>query len=335
MRILVVGAGAVGGYLGALWSDAGRDVTMLVREARRADLAASGLVVSRPGGELVAHPRLSLAGELDGHYDVILLAVPGHGLAEAAMQIVRAVGPETLIIPALNGARHFDVLREAFGDGTALGSVVKCVTTLDDGGHVLELAPGAQISFGRWDGGTDDRLDAVRQLLSCEGIEVGISTEIGVEISEKWLMMVALGSANSLLDGDVGAINADPYGRRVIQQILLEGRQALDAIDMPPRSKVVEQLSQMFAAEGSRQTSSLYRNLRAGRPIEHEPIVGDLLARVPDPRPYPLLSAAYARMAIYETARASRVETASRADCGALRRGAARPAVNKARGVWM
>lgn len=303
MRILVVGAGAVGGYFGALWSAAGLDVTFLVREPRRAAITASGLTLIRQGEALRAQPQAIVAANIRSVYDVIFLAVPGHAIDDAIAQIRPAVGPVTVVISALNGVRHFTALREAYGDDIVAGSVVKCVTTLDDTGRIVELAPVAQIVMGTWQGGESQRLEAVRSGLAIEGVAVTVSTAVHDEIAEKWLMMIALGAANSLLGGTVDEINADAYGAWAIQAILTEATAALAELGMCPRPAALAALTRLLSDRASVQTASLYRNMLAGRAIEHDTILGDALDRVGDHRAYPLLSAAYARLAIYDARR--------------------------------
>jgi len=311
LRILVVGAGAVGGYFGLLWCAVGRDITFLVREGRRDAIARSGLTLVREGGELRTQPPAIVASDIRSRYDVIFLAVPGHALADVIAELRPAIGPKSVIISSLNGVSHFDALRAAFGDEIVLGSVVKCVATLDDIGRIVELARLAEIAIGLWNGGNGEQLEAIRSCLAIEGMTVRISATIREEIAEKWLMMAALGAANSLLGGTVGDINAQPYGAWAIQKLLDEAHRALVELSMPPRPGALEALAGMLGDPTSRQTASIYRNMLAGRAVEHEPIIGDIIARVSDHTAYPLLSAAYARLSIYEAKRRQSVATRS------------------------
>lgn len=299
MRILVVGAGAVGGFFGAKWADAGRDVTFLLRESRRKAIAATGLVIRGAGQDLSLQPRMITASEIGAAYDVVLLAVPGDSLDAAMADISPAMGPGTILLSTLNGVRHFDILRERFGPDRALPSVAKCLTQLDSHGQILALAPLAQLAFGPWDGAADERLPAIVALLNTGGVEARLSDNITFEVNEKWLMMAALGAASCLLGGDVGTINSVPNGAFTIQQILREAVLALQHIGRPVRQDTVATISRMLADRTSHQTSSLYRNMAAGRPLELEPILGELIDKVEPPGAFPLLGAAYARLAIY------------------------------------
>src|SRR5689334_25231405 len=134
MRILVVGAGATGGYFGARLAEAGRDVTFLVRAGRAEQLRRSGLRIKSPHGDLVLQPRLVTAGAtteaLDRPFDAVLLAVKAFALENALADLTPAVGPQTVIVPFLNGMRHVEALVGRFGDRAVLGGVCVVATML-------------------------------------------------------------------------------------------------------------------------------------------------------------------------------------------------------------
>src|SRR5258707_15108454 len=111
MRILVVGAGAIGGYFGGRLLQAGRDVTFLVRPRRAAELARDGLVIKSPSGEVtLRNPSAVQADKLSEKFDVVLLSCKAYDLDDAIKSFAPAVGPQTAVIPMLNGMRHLDVL---------------------------------------------------------------------------------------------------------------------------------------------------------------------------------------------------------------------------------
>ena len=124
MRILVVGAGAIGGYFGGRLLQAGRDVTFLVRPKRAAELARDGLVIKSPNGDAtLKNPPVVQADKLNEKFDVVLLSCKAFDLDDAIKSFAPAVGPQTAIIPLLNGMRHLDVLDENFGKGRVLGGL--------------------------------------------------------------------------------------------------------------------------------------------------------------------------------------------------------------------
>ncbi len=115
MRLLVVGAGSTGGYFGGRLAEAGRDVTFLVRQARAEQLTAKGLQIVSPHGDVTLAPKVVTADMIAEPFDAILLAVKAYSLDAALKDIAPAVGPETTIVPLLNGLRHLDSIAAAFG----------------------------------------------------------------------------------------------------------------------------------------------------------------------------------------------------------------------------
>ena len=157
MRTLFVGAGATGGYFGGRLTEAGRDVTFLVRPARAAVLAERGLRIQSPAGESVIGVRTVTAASLEGPYDLIVLAVKSYGLAAAIADLLPAVGPETVIVPLLNGMRHIDALAGTFGTARVYGGVCMIAATLTDEGDIAQLTGLHRLEYGPLDGGPDPR----------------------------------------------------------------------------------------------------------------------------------------------------------------------------------
>ena len=115
MRILVVGAGAIGGYFGGRLLEAGRDVTFLVRKRRREQLARTGLSIRSRLGDVDLPAPTVMAEDLRDPFDLILLSCKAYDLDDAMASFAPAVGPSTAILPLLNGVRHIDRLAERFG----------------------------------------------------------------------------------------------------------------------------------------------------------------------------------------------------------------------------
>jgi 2-dehydropantoate 2-reductase len=152
MRLLVVGAGSTGGYFGGRLAQAGRDVTFLVRPRRAAQLQEGGLQIVSPHGDVTVRPKLVTADDIDAPYDAVLLAVKAYSLDAAIDDFATAVGPETTIMPVLNGMRHVDILEERFGKKAVAGGVCKVATTVDSGGRIVQLATFQELVYGEWDG---------------------------------------------------------------------------------------------------------------------------------------------------------------------------------------
>ena len=175
MRILIVGAGATGGYFGGRLLQHGRDVTFLVRGPRAAALARSGLVLHSPMGDATLDaPPTVRAFELNEPYDLILLSCKAYGLAAAVTDFAAAVGPQTAILPVLNGMAHLETLDQRFGSAHVLGGRCMIAATLDENGGVQHLNRTHTLTFGERDGTSTPRLQAIiaalsRRRLRCAG----------------------------------------------------------------------------------------------------------------------------------------------------------------------
>ncbi|MBD5634467.1 MAG: 2-dehydropantoate 2-reductase, partial [Candidatus Eremiobacteraeota bacterium] len=204
MRILVVGAGATGGYFGGRLAEAGRDVTFLVRPGRAESLARDGLRIESPHGNAKIHPQFLTAADVAAPYDVVLLTVKGYALGRALEDIAPAIGPETTIVPVLNGMRHLDVLRARFGDGPVVGGVCIVSTHLEDDGRIVQLADLQELIYGEIGGGTSPRVVALDRALQGAGFSARLSEHIVREMWEKWVMLAALGGITCSMRGTIG-----------------------------------------------------------------------------------------------------------------------------------
>src|SRR5580704_12767233 len=141
MRILIVGAGAVGGYFGGRLAQAGRDVTFLVRPRRAEQIQDQGLRILSPyHGNFTVRPKTITAAQIASPYDIIFLSVKSYDLAAAINDLAPAVGQQTVIIPVLNGMHHMDVLTQKFGEHAVLGGVCFVATEIDSQGRIVQLA---------------------------------------------------------------------------------------------------------------------------------------------------------------------------------------------------
>src|SRR6202047_3304607 len=183
MRILVVGAGAIGGYFGGRLLEAGRDVTFLVRPKRAKELAEAGLVIKSPNGDVtLRNPPTVQADKLNEKFDVVLLSCKAFDLDDAIKSFAPAVGPQTSIIPLLNGMLHLDVLDQKFGRERVLGGLCAIAVTLNERREVVHLQPMQSLTFGERDGKMSGRVRAIA--------EVFASGEVGAVASEHILQEV-------------------------------------------------------------------------------------------------------------------------------------------------
>lgn len=304
MRVLIVGAGAVGGYFGALLADTDADVSFLVRPRRQGEITQRGLRLHRAGESPQSLAvRAVTADELTGSWDLVLLAVKGTALEAAIADIAPAVGEQTLVLPLLNGLGHVARLREHFGN-RVLGGVAVVATTQDEDGTIRQLMPGGSITFGAFDRAQNSGLAAIAASFDRAAFTSTLSDTIERDMWEKWLFMAAGGAATVLLGGPVGTIVSVPDGRRMIEAVLSEAVSVLEAAGHPARDAAVASTSSVLTATGSPFTTSMYRDFAAGRSTEVETILGDLVGLATDlGEPAPLLTAATVRLRVHEATR--------------------------------
>ncbi|MGW8762612.1 ketopantoate reductase family protein [Streptomyces sp. NPDC055815] len=282
MKILVVGAGATGGYFGALLARAGEDVTFLVRPARAAALRERGLRVVGRDEEWTVEPRLVTADELREPYDLVLLSVKSTGLDRAIEDVAPAVGPDTAVIPLLNGLAHIDALNARFGTGAVLGGVAKVVTTLDDAGDIRRLAPPAHLAFGEQDvrdGAVSARVERIRKVLEGAGIDAPVPADVLTAMWHKWVFITTFGAVTSLMRGTVGEVYDVEGGPAFGPAVLGEAAAVAAAAGHPVPEEERAATLAVVSASGSPMVPSLYRDLVGGRPTEVEHLFGDLTAR--------------------------------------------------------
>ncbi len=309
MRILVVGAGATGGYFGARLADAGRDVTFLVRPARAEQIRRDGLRVLSPHGDLTLQPNLLVVGEKAESFDVVMVAVKALTLLEAFEACAPAVGPTTMIVPFLNGMRHIELTQERFGPAPVLGGVCVIASTIDRHARIVQLTGGMQgLTYGELDGALTERVRALDGALEGAGFDTRLSATIVQDMWDKWVMLASAGAATCLLSGNVGEIEAVEDGAETTLRCLAEAATVAAAAGYPPRDKFMATTTALLTAKGSALATSMYRDMLIGSPVEVEHILGDLVKRGRALEiDLPLLEAATVRLRVYQK-RTARVE---------------------------
>jgi 2-dehydropantoate 2-reductase len=301
MKILVVGAGAVGGYFGARLAQAGREVTFLVRPARAQQLQRDGLRIISPHGDLTLKPKTITSTEITGPYDIIFLSVKAQALDQAIKDMAPAVGPETMIYTALNGIRHIGTLVHSFGEQAVLGGVTFVSTDLDEQGRIVQLSPMDKVIYGERSGEITPRIRSLDETLSNAGFATELSTNITQAMWDKWVTIASFGLMTCLLGGPVGEINAVSDGKQTALQAIDECAAIAKACGFPTPLPHLENVRKLASEKDSKFTSSMYRDLQKGAPVEVDTILGDLLDHGHAHQiEAPLLQACCVRLRVYQ-----------------------------------
>jgi len=304
MRLLVIGAGATGGYFGGRLALAGRDVTFLVRARRAAGLEAKGLRVVSPHGGFELVPKLVTAGAIPGYFDAILLTVKAYALEAALEDLAPAVGPDTMILPVLNGMKHMDIVAQRFGRYALAGCVCRIPAQLDEEGRIVHLGTFHSLDYGELDGAASARIEQLDAFMQGAGFDARLSPAILQDMWDKWVMLAALAGATCLMRGSVGEIVAAPGGSDFVNRLLDEIAAVAGAAGYPQREAFLSKTRAQLTEQGSPFTASMYRDMLKGAPVEADQIVGDMLARAQAANvPAPLLAASYTHLAVYQNRR--------------------------------
>lgn len=305
MRILVVGAGAVGGYFGGRLVQAGRDVDFLVRPARAELLNEHGLNIRSVDGRTENIPvRAVTRDRLTAEYDLVLLSVKSYGLEGAVEDLAPAVGPRTAVVPFLNGMRHLDVLVERFDEDRVYGGVCMVMTRLE-GGDIVEVGKMGELVYGPLSDSPVVDLDKVHGALGEAGFTARPTKEIRQEMWDKWVFLASLGAVTCLMRAPIGRVNRAPGGSEFSAGMFAEAIAVATAAGYPPSDRI-RGFADKAVSDTERETStSMYWDLTHDNPVEGDHIVGDLVARGGELGvPVPLFSLARTHLSVYSAARA-------------------------------
>jgi 2-dehydropantoate 2-reductase len=306
VKILILGAGAVGGYWGARLHQAGIDVTFLLREKRAETVKKNGLVVkSAKSGDAVLPVKVVTTASDGGPYDVIILACKGYDLVPAMDSIAPAISGNTTIVPILNGHIHFATLDARFGKEKVAGGLARISGMLGPNGEILHSGASG-VSFGERDG-KQPRPQLVELDQACKkaGIEGGLNANINQDLWDKWLMLGSIAGMCSAMRGTIGDMMASDDGEAIMSEILEECRKVATAEGYPPSDKAFAGVKASLTQKGGKSVASILGDMEKGGAVEGRQIVGDMLARA---RKHgisaPNLRFAYAHLQTYEARRA-------------------------------
>ena len=304
MRILVVGAGGVGGYFGGRLLEIARDVTFLVRPHRAAALTKTGLVIQSSLGDVyLPAPPIVTADRLRDAYDLILLSCKAYDLNDAIRSFTPAVGSKSAILPLLNGMRHLHTLDRSFSPDKVLGGQCFLSSALDAEGRIVHFNQAHSLSFGERDGARSQRVEAIAATMSGANIEAQLSETIVQDMWEKWIFISAGAASTCLFRGTIGDIVA--AGAAGLTSKLFDECAAIAAANHhPPRQFSFQQNHARLTEPGSVLAASMLRDIERNAPIEADQIIGDLLRSGEEKEVLsPLLRIAYANMKTYEARR--------------------------------
>lgn len=305
MKVLVLGAGAIGGYFGGRMALAGVDVTFLVRPGRRAQLDRDGLVVESSMGNFRVPVKAIEAAELRAEYDVVLLTCKSYDLESAMNSIAPAMQGSCVVVPMLNGMSHLDTLDQRFGRDNVLGGLCAIMATMKKDGTIVHLGPLHRIVVGPRTPGARDRAKAFTDALALSKVEAELSDVIEQDLWEKVVFLSAAAALTCLFRGNMAEILGAAGGPQAVDRMLKTNMEIAAAVGFPLRPAAVE-FCNLRLKTPSGLTASMLRDLESGNAVESDHIVGFMLDLA---RKHQLddtmLSVAFTHLKTYENRRAA------------------------------
>lgn len=277
MRILFLGAGGVGGYFGGRLMEAGANVTFLVRPRRQAQLMENWLRVESPHGNIRVPAQTVTKARKP--YDLVVLACKAWDLDAAIDSVMPAMGPDSILMPLLNGVRHMEVLDAAVGRERVMGGLCHIPITLDEQGTVRHLSTIHKLVFGARHEGQRATAAALADAFRPTCVDWHMSDAIMQDLWEKYFFLTTLAGSTCLMRGSVGSINRQPGGTDFMKALLAECAAVATAEGFAPRPALLDEYGAQIIDASSKVNASMARDVAKDGRTEAEHILGHMAAR--------------------------------------------------------
>jgi 2-dehydropantoate 2-reductase len=284
MTVAVVGAGAIGGFLGAQLARSGQEVILIARGPHLAAMRSRGVTVRHRGEEFTAHPECTEDINAISRSDVVFLTLKAHSIPQVAKAIGSSLADGACVVGAQNGIpwwyfedRHLEAVDPGgvIARSIPYGSVVGCIAypaveVVEPG--VIELLEGNRFSLGEPDGSRSERVQSISSMLAGAGLKAPVQTRIRNEIWLKVLGNATLNPLSALTRATLVEIVTSPVTRDLVRTLMEE----VDAVARAMGVEVplsIEKRMEGAAATGAHRTSML-QDLDAGRPLEVDALLG-------------------------------------------------------------
>ncbi len=280
MNILVLGAGAIGGYFGARLIEAGQDVSFLVRQPRKELLDTKGLQLTSSFGDFSAPVRALTSVSSQDHYDVVILSCKAYDLDSAIEMVRPAVDATTAVLPLLNGLAHMERLNEAFGAQRVLGGLAKIVVAQSGDGSIQHLNDWRTVIFGEQGGGLSTRVQALHEAFPQGSVLAKAVPDIQQQMWEKLVHLSTVATVTCLMRASVGEIARVPGGTELFLRMLALHAEIATREGHPPPETFLADYRRLFADQTAPYVPSILRDIERHKPIEGDHIVGFMLNKV-------------------------------------------------------
>ncbi|QKE06956.1 2-dehydropantoate 2-reductase [Bacillus cereus] len=301
MRILVLGAGGVGGFFGGRLVEKGEDVTFLVRSKRKKQLEERGLVIRSVNGDFSFQPKLITKEDRTAPFDVILFSTKAYHLNEAIQDLKPFVGESTVIIPLLNGIAHLSLLQKEFGEEKVIGGLCFIETTLNDEGEIVQTSAVNRLVFGEMKSQHAEKIKHISKAFAGTKSSFVLSENITQDMWHKYLFITVMSGLTTLMRAPIGPIRESEGGHDFIRNLFEECVQIMRCIGAPVKDDITEEHMKTIDKISYDMKSSMQRDMEKGSSIEGTHLQGYLLDVAKQfSIEAPLLGVVYQNLKVYE-----------------------------------
>ncbi|MDA0305508.1 MAG: 2-dehydropantoate 2-reductase [Proteobacteria bacterium] len=269
MKIVIFGAGGIGGYFGARLAAAGCEVHFIARGAHLDAIRKNGLRVQSQLGDLHINPALATDNPDDvGIADVVMLMVKLYDTENAARAMAPMVGPATMVVSFQNGVTASDVLVDAFGRDRVIGGTTNIGVKITEPGQIDHTGTMAKITFGELDGSLTKRTKALLAAFEKAGCDAELSADITASLWAKFIFLSTLSGITSLYRQPIGPIRDDPEKWQKFRHAMEETYAVAIARGVTLAPDLVEQRLEFVCGLPAEMNSSMCFDLMAGKRLE-------------------------------------------------------------------
>ncbi|MCU7947591.1 MAG: ketopantoate reductase family protein [Candidatus Thiodiazotropha sp. (ex Cardiolucina cf. quadrata)] len=304
MRVLILGAGGIGCYLGCRLDTVDCDTTFLVREIRVKELETKGISLYSELGDVHIKPKIVTEESVAGQFDIIILSCKAYDLNSAIKSVRPHLDEETVVIPFLNGVAHLELLDAELGHDRIAGGVAHLAVTQKKVGVIQHLNNIHKFTVGSRHDSQKHKIEQLSSSWSKANLDFSISNYIEQDIWDKFVFLSTLAGATCTMRSSIGTILETSYGENYIVGLLNECINVAEANSHEPNEHQLTSYRSQLTEKGSTYTASMLRDIRNNSKIEGEHVIGDMVKRaIKQEITIPFLEIAYSHIQAYELER--------------------------------
>ncbi|GAE36986.1 ketopantoate reductase family protein [Halalkalibacter akibai] len=274
MKVVVLGAGAVGGFFGGKLAACGFDVTFLVRKRRYEQLQNTGLHIKSIKGDFSIKPSLAVdANDID-QPKLVLVSLKNYHIEAALPELEKLVQKGAIILPLLNGMKHLKVLTERLGAENVLGGLCYIESTLNENGEIIHTSALHDVAFGAISDIDNSFLQDIKAMFEKAEVPVTLSETILEDMWKKYIFLTSLSGITTATRKPIGVALEDPVTFQFLKDLVSEVYTTAQTHTSNLPETTVDQVISKLQSLSPTMTSSMHRDLEKGLPIELESLHG-------------------------------------------------------------